>query len=63
MQGHFTEFFVWNQFISTVNIRDNLHFETSPVILIHDGIFDNTEGLLPAQGRGSTQNYNSTKHR
>ena len=55
-------FFVWNQFISTVNIRGNLHFETSPVILFQDGVFDNTEGLLTVQGRGSTQNHNSTKH-
>ena len=53
MQGHFTEFFVWNQFISTVNIRDNLHFETSPVILFQDGVIDKTEGLLLVQGRGS----------
>ena len=61
-------FFVWIQFISTVNIRGNLHFETSlhfvisPVILFQDGVFGNTEGLLPVQGRGSTQNRNSTKH-
>ena len=26
-----------------------------------DGLFDNTEGLLPVQGRDSTQNHNSTK--
>ena len=43
-------------------MRGNLHFETSPVILFQDGVFDNTEGLLPVQGRGSTQNQNSTKH-
>ena len=56
MQGHVTEFFVWHQFISTADIRDNFHFATSPVILIQDGVFDNTRGLLPVQGRGSTQN-------
>ena len=45
-----------------LNIRDNPHFETSPVILFHHRVFDNTEGLLPVEGRGSTQNHSSTKH-
>ena len=34
--------FVWSQFISTVNITGNLHFETCPVILFQNGVFDNT---------------------
>ena len=33
--------FVWSQFTSTVNIRGNLHFETRPVILFQDEVFDN----------------------
>ena len=52
--------FLIEKFIST--LRGNLLFETSPVILFQDRVFDKTEGLLPVQGRGSTQNPNSTKH-
>ena len=43
-------------------MRGNLPFETSPVILFHNRVFDNTEGLLPVQGIGSARNHNSTKH-
>ena len=53
-------FFVGNQFISTINIRDNLYFELIPVILFQDVVFDSTESLPLVHGRGSTQNHNST---
>ena len=36
----------WNQFISTVNIKDKLHFQSIPVILFQNVASDNTEDLF-----------------
>ena len=50
------------QFISTAKIIGNLYFELIFVSLFQDVVFDDTEGLLLVQARGSTQNHNSTGH-